>query len=81
MSGMSTSKIKVIDMTGKDVKILQGYETFSKKKNNMIYEEDDEREEEREKSKQKKFDLPELLHNLELLVDMTEEKIVQSDKK
>jgi hypothetical protein len=44
-----------------------------------MYDENDE--EESGKSKQKKFDLPELLHNLELLVNMTEEKIVQSDKK
>ena len=65
-------------MTGKDVKILHGYETLSKR-NNMMYDENDE--EESGKSKQKKFDLPELLHNLELLVNMTEEKIVQSDKK
>jgi tuftelin-interacting protein 11 len=65
-------------MTGKDVKILHGYETLSRR-NNMMYDENDE--EESGKSKQKKFDLPELLHNLELLVNMTEEKIVQSDKK
>jgi tuftelin-interacting protein 11 len=68
-------------MTGKDVKILHGYETLSKR-NNMMYDENDEDDDEESgKSKHKKFDLPELLHNLELLVNMTEEKIVQSDKK
>ena len=78
VSGISTSKIKVIDMTGKEQKILHGYESLSKK-NNMLHDEV-ENFNETGKSKQNIFDLPELLHNLEILVNMTEEKIIQSDR-
>ena len=75
VSGVSTSKIKIIDMTGKEQKVLHGYESLSKK-SNVFDKEDDSIS----IGKQKHFDLPELLHNLDLLVNMTEEKIVQSDK-
>ena len=66
------SKIKIIDMTGKEQRVMHGYESISQMtrlskqlddKKNMI------------------FDLPELTHNLDILVSMTEDKILQSDKK
>lgn len=77
ISGVSTSKIKIIDMTGKEQKILHGYESLSKRHNRP---EDEDKNSDEEKQKQKLFDLPELLHNLDLLVNMTEERIIQSDK-
>ena len=68
----SMSKIKIIDMTGKDQTVHRGYEAIShltKTKTNTAEE------------ARTCFDLPELRANLEILVNMTEEKIIQSEKK
>lgn len=73
VSGLKTSKIKIIDMTGKEQRVMHGYESISQinKQSNFA----------NEKKEAKKFDLPELSHNLELLVNLTENKILNFDKK
>jgi tuftelin-interacting protein 11 len=72
--------MKIIDMTGREQKILHGYESLSKR-HSRPEEDDDFEYKSRTKDKQKLFDMPELLHNLDLLVNMTEEKIIESDRK
>uniref|UniRef100_A0A8R1HS39 Septin and tuftelin-interacting protein 1 homolog n=1 Tax=Caenorhabditis japonica TaxID=281687 RepID=A0A8R1HS39_CAEJA len=66
------STTKVIDMTGKQQKIYSGYDSFSMKTRS---EYDNVDEEERSV-----FDVPELVHNLNLLVDLTEESIRRSNQ-
>ncbi|EGT36093.1 CBN-STIP-1 protein [Caenorhabditis brenneri] len=66
------SNIKVIDMTGKQQKVYSGYDSFSMKTRSQ-YDTVDEEE-------RTVFDVPELLHNLNLLVDMTEEGIRRSNQ-
>ncbi|CAB3405543.1 unnamed protein product [Caenorhabditis bovis] len=60
------AQTKVIDMTGPQQKVYSGYDSFSMKTKSE-YEIDTE--------KREVFDVPELLHNLNLLVDLTEEGI------
>ena len=67
----SMSKIKIIDMTGKDQTVHRGYEAIS-----YLTKTKSTTEEARTC-----FDLPELRANLDILVNMTEEKIIQSEKK
>ncbi|PIC46316.1 hypothetical protein B9Z55_006048 [Caenorhabditis nigoni] len=66
------SNIKVIDMTGKQQKVYSGYDSFSMKTRSE-YDTIDEEE-------RTVFDVPELLHNLNLLVDLTEEGIRRSNQ-
>ncbi|KAL3882583.1 hypothetical protein ACJMK2_028913 [Sinanodonta woodiana] len=78
------AKVKVIDMTGKEKKVLKGYHAISQR-----HDKPDEEEEEDEKeliiATQAKavraFSMPELMHNLNILVDMAEEDIVMNDRK
>jgi len=59
--------------TSKEQRVMHGYESISQinKQSNFA----------NEKKEVKKFDLPELSHNLELLVNLTENKILNFDKK
>ncbi|GMT13901.1 hypothetical protein PFISCL1PPCAC_5198 [Pristionchus fissidentatus] len=57
---------KVIDMTGPEQRVYTGYEALSMKS---------VRGEAAEEAKKKNFDIPELSHNLNLIIDMTEEEI------
>lgn len=66
------SNIKVIDMTGKQQKIYSGYDSFSMKTRSEYDTVDDE--------ERTVFDVPELIHNLNLLVDLTEEGIRRSNQ-
>ncbi|CAI2327742.1 unnamed protein product [Caenorhabditis sp. 36 PRJEB53466] len=66
------SNIKVIDMTGKQQKVYSGYDSFSMKTRSE-YDVVDEEE-------RTVFDVPELIHNLNLLVDLTEEGIRRSNQ-
>jgi tuftelin-interacting protein 11 len=72
-SEMKTSKIKIIDMTGKEQRVMHGYESLSQmnRQSNLASE----------KKANTNFDLPELVHNLDLLVNLTEDKILNFDKK
>ena len=70
------SKVKVIDMTGREKRVLSGYHAISNKHDKP------EEEEVFESSQGKRaFDMPELLHNLDLLVEMAEDEILQNNKK
>lgn len=72
-SVQAANRIKIIDMTGKEQRVMHGYQSLSQmtrlatkvgeERNKML------------------FDLPELRHNLDLIVNMTEDKILTSDKK
>uniref|UniRef100_A0A1B6D3D3 G-patch domain-containing protein n=4 Tax=Clastoptera arizonana TaxID=38151 RepID=A0A1B6D3D3_9HEMI len=68
------SKVKVIDMTGPEQRVLSGYHAIS-----SVQKPSDQWEIRKEK-KFVNFELPELQHNLNLLVDMCEEAIVLNDK-
>ncbi len=73
-SSMAANKIKIIDMTGKEQRVMHGYESISQiTRLSKLTEGEDK--------KIMFFDLPELRHNLDLLVNMTEDKILTSDKK
>lgn len=61
------SKVKVIDMTGPEQRVLSGYHAIS-----SVQRPSDQWEIRKDK-KFVNFELPELQHNLNLLVDMCEE--------
>ncbi|XP_068219055.1 tuftelin-interacting protein 11 [Palaemon carinicauda] len=64
------TKTKVIDMTGPETRVLSSYHAIGGQKNIM-----DEFEENKNR-KYEHFDLPELLHNLQILLDKCEDDIV-----
>ena len=66
----SMSKMKIIDMTGKQQGVYHGYDNISMLSGTGLKEQD-----------KVNFDLPELVKNLDILVNMTEEKIILSEKK
>ncbi|GMT08439.1 hypothetical protein PENTCL1PPCAC_30613 [Pristionchus entomophagus] len=57
---------KVIDMTGPEQRVYTGYEALSMKSLRDVADD------------QRKFDIPELSHNLNLIIDLTEEDIRKS---
>ncbi|CAD5111827.1 unnamed protein product [Dimorphilus gyrociliatus] len=63
-------KVKVIDMTGKEQRVLSGYGALAHKS-----------EQEDIHTKSRGFDLPELKNNLNVLCDTIEDEIVSSDRK
>ena len=68
----SLNPVKVVDMTGKKPQILSGYHAISSTKP----------EDSTATSKEfPNFNLPELLHNLDLLVDMSEQDILRLERK
>jgi len=69
------SSVKVIDMTGREERVLSGYQAIS---GQMRPDEDGYKAGTQKKTH---FELPELIHNLNLLVDMCEEDIIQADRK
>ncbi|XP_063223581.1 tuftelin-interacting protein 11 [Bacillus rossius redtenbacheri] len=69
------SKVKVIDMTGPEQRVLSGYHAISGQQRPT-----DEWEIRKDK-KFSNFALPELLHNINLLMDMCEQDIIHNDQK
>ncbi|ETN73492.1 hypothetical protein NECAME_18298, partial [Necator americanus] len=61
--------VKVIDMTGPEQRVYSGYDSFSMKTRPVF----------NDLSDRENFDVPELMHNLNLLVDLTEESIRRND--
>ncbi|KAK6019439.1 hypothetical protein OSTOST_14924 [Ostertagia ostertagi] len=61
--------VKVIDMTGPEQRVYSGYDSFSMKSRASFNDISD----------RDVFDVPELMHNLNLLVDLTEENIRRND--
>lgn len=74
---LSHSNVKIVDMTGPQTKVLQGYGSLGHQhakpdeaeKHPGIIEDD-----------KKAFDIPELVYNLNLLVDLAESEIIQIDR-
>lgn len=73
------SQVKVIDMTGKEQRVLTGYHTISQRHDRP--DEDDDMSVLAPQDKAAAFSMPELMHNLNILVDMSEEDIIQNDRK
>jgi len=70
------SKVKVIDMTGPEQRILSGYHAIAGSQQCP-----DESVITSDKRSKVNFALPELQHNLNLLVDMCEQDIIQNDRR
>ncbi|XP_060106869.1 tuftelin-interacting protein 11 [Heteronotia binoei] len=73
------AQVKVIDMTGREQKVYYSYSQISQKHNIP----DDNPQQPLPLGKDAKpqaFALPELEHNLQLLIDLTEQEIIQNDR-
>ncbi|KAG7204874.1 hypothetical protein KM043_005274 [Ampulex compressa] len=70
------SRVKVIDMTGPEQRILSGYHAIAGGQQRP-----DETVVVTDKKAKLNFALPELQHNLNLLVDMCEQDIIQNDRR
>ncbi|XP_066602843.1 septin-interacting protein 1 [Prorops nasuta] len=70
------SKVKVIDMTGPEQRILSGYHAIAG--GQQVPDETISMSDKRTTSN---FSVPELMHNLDLIVDMCEQDIIQNDRK
>ncbi|CAB3360945.1 Hypothetical predicted protein [Cloeon dipterum] len=66
------SKVKVIDMTGPEQRVLSGYHAIAGQRKPI--------ENEGIKEELVHFDLPELMHNLDLIVTMCEQDILDKDR-
>lgn len=74
-SSNKLSKVTVIDMTGPEKRVLSGYHALSQAKitDDDVYE--------TKPVDLKHFQLPELMHNLNLIVNMCEQDIIANDKR
>ncbi|XP_064629175.1 tuftelin-interacting protein 11-like [Lineus longissimus] len=72
------SKVKVIDMTGKEKRVLSSYSALAQRHDRP---DDDEDIYDSLPEKRRAFDMPELMHNLNMLVDMAEEEIITNDRR
>lgn len=70
------SRVKVIDMTGPEQRVLSGYHAIASGQKRP-----DETITITDKKTSGYFELPELKHNLNLLVDMCEQNIIQNDRR
>ncbi|XP_071492519.1 tuftelin-interacting protein 11-like [Diadema antillarum] len=68
------SNVKVIDMTGPEQRVLSGYEEIARG-----HDKPEDTFESIEAGK-KAFEMPELMHNLDLLVEMAEQRIIKHDR-
>ncbi|XP_059152458.1 tuftelin-interacting protein 11-like isoform X2 [Physella acuta] len=72
-------KVKVIDMTGREQRVLSGYHAIGKS-----HDKPDEAEELVEQEpvvKERAFSMPELMHNINILVEMAEDDIIHNDRR
>ncbi|KAG8035312.1 hypothetical protein G9C98_006758 [Cotesia typhae] len=69
------SRVKVIDMTGPEQRVLSGYHAIAGQHR------PDDSAAEFDKKSLTNFALPELQHNLNLIVDMCEQDIIQNERK
>ena len=72
-AAVTASKMKIIDMTGKEKKVMHGYESLGQMSRLS--------RQQQSSGSAKKFDVPELVHNLDLVISLTENRLVQSEKK
>ena len=67
-------------MTGREKRVLSGYHAISQKHDKPEEDEIVDTTVSRPPGKSA-FEMPELMHNLDLLVDMAEDEILQNNKK
>jgi tuftelin-interacting protein 11 len=72
------SKMKIIDMTGKEQRVLSGYHAIGAQK--MLADDDDVPVKDPMEKREVNFDLPELRHNIDLLLDQCEEELITTDR-
>lgn len=74
-----TDKVKIIDMTGKEQRVLNSYHAIGAQK---MRPEDalDYRDSNQQKVEEVIYDLPELRHNIDLLLDQCEEELISTDR-
>ncbi|XP_023335481.1 tuftelin-interacting protein 11 [Eurytemora carolleeae] len=75
-----TSTVKVIDMTGREERVLTGYQSISGQQRPDEDGFSSKHHLSSQGKKKRNFELPELIHNLNLLVDMCEQDIIQADR-
>ena len=73
--------VKVIDMTGREQRVLSGYSSIAGQQKPSQDGDSTTPLSLIQDKRKKNFELPELLHNLNLLVDMTEQDIIAADRK
>uniref|UniRef100_F6SXR8 Tuftelin-interacting protein 11 n=1 Tax=Equus caballus TaxID=9796 RepID=F6SXR8_HORSE len=77
------SQVKVIDMTGREQKVYFSYSQISHKHNvpgDGLLLQSPQPPQPGKEAKAPGFALPELEHNLQLLIDLTEQEIIQNDR-
>ncbi|XP_036076418.1 tuftelin-interacting protein 11 [Rousettus aegyptiacus] len=77
------SQVKVIDMTGREQKVYYSYSQISHKHNipdDGLPLQSQQLPQPGREAKAPGFALPELEHNLQLLIDLTEQEIIQNDR-
>jgi len=73
--------VKVIDMTGREQRVLSGYSAIAGQQRPAEDGDSSAPLMALQEKRNKNFELPELIHNLNLLVDMTEQDIIAADRK
>ena len=66
----ATTSMKIIDMTGPQQKVYNDFQSFSRKSKAAALDGQEKR----------KFDIPELTQNINMLLDLTEEEIKRNDR-
>ena len=73
--------VKVIDMTGREQRVLSGYSSIAGQQKPSQDGDSTAPLATLQDKRKRNFELPELIHNLNLLVDMTEQDIIAADRK
>ena len=73
--------VKVIDMTGREQRVLTGYSSIAGQQRPSAEGDSTTPLATLQDKRKRNFELPELIHNLNLLVDMTEQDIIAADRK
>lgn len=78
----SIAKVKVIDMTGKEQRVLSGYHAIGAQQipDDDVIAVNKNDEEIFTQRKLSNFDLPELRHNIDLILDKCEEDLISADR-
>ena len=73
-------KVKIIDMTGKEQRVLSSYHAISAQKMQNPELDHHGRTTDDVKVKEVIYDLPELRHNIDLILDQCEEELISTDR-